>query len=77
MRYAAVVVLVGIALGGAAYLGTQPLNSHGDFPACTGEKGRPVNAPCAPASSAVWQLPAAVFIASLGVVAAIGAVKRR
>ena len=78
MRKAAAVVLVVVALGSAAYLGSLRLDADGNYPICLEIQGsgrfRP---PCAPASRSGWQLPVAVVIAACGVLGAVGVANRR
>ena len=66
-----------MALAAAAYFASLRLSTHGNYPSCVSHIpiGVWVGA-CGPASRAVWQFPVAVVIASLGVLGAVGVLKR-
>ena len=83
MRQALAIVLAGVALAGAVYLGSLNLHKHGHFHclgygngygslarACAKGYGHWV------AVRAVWQIPAAIVIASIGFGAAVAVARR-
>lgn len=77
MRKAAAGALTVVALAAAAYFANLRLSTHGNYPSCVSHI--PIGVwvgPCGPASRAVWQLPVAVLIASLGVLGAVRLLKR-
>jgi hypothetical protein len=76
MRKAAALTLGVVALGGAAYLGSVHLDAHGNYPICLEYQDGLLRPPCAASTRSGWQLPVAVLIAALGVVGAVGVLKR-
>jgi hypothetical protein len=74
LRRAALVVVAGIALSGAAFLATAKLTLHGhyhcDLRGALPDKCNPYHSYWV-ADRAAWQLPVAIVIAAVGVGAAI------
>jgi hypothetical protein len=71
VRHALAIVVLGVAVAGAVYLGSLHFNKHGHFHCRTDSFG------CDSAFSywtpgrAVWQLPVAIVIATVGAAAAV------
>ena len=74
MRNATAALVAVVALGGAVYFGSLHL---GATTACTHRGGGVLDLlNCARPSRAVWQFPIAVGIAALGLVGAVGGLRR-
>ena len=76
VRYAVAIVLAGVALGFAVYLGSLRLHTYTLHSRNCAGLGLPLGMTCGQNHRAPWQLPVAAVIAGLGLVVAVGAFKR-
>lgn len=84
VRNGLAIITAGVALAGAAYLGSLNLNKHGHFHCLGfGNGGAALARSCANggigswvAERAAWQIPVAIVIASLGLGAAVALARR-
>jgi hypothetical protein len=77
VRYAAAVILAGVTLGGAVYLGSLRMDTRTLHSRDCSRLYLPLLATCGPNQRAAWQLPLAVVIAGLGLLAAVGVTRPR